>query len=223
MKFINTDESEEKFSIGVFNAAGLCSKYQSIENVAKANDLSAVVVTETHYSGKSKPFLSKMYKPFWKNRSRFKSMAKGGVSIFLDHRHADQAVLLDTGENNEEEYVAVKINCYQPALIIFAVYGPQQRNKKDDIIKLWTKYTELWKNYINQGADVLICGDLNAALGNRAGMTRNDESINKSGELVLKAVEELGLHVLNKMEGGCQRTHIDRNDGTDWQRHVIGL
>ena len=73
----------------------------------------------------------------------------------------------------------------------------------------------MWRSYVDQGADVLICGDFNTALGNQAGMTRNDESVNKSGEMVLKADEDLGLHVLNKMERGCQKTHVDRSAGTD--------
>ena len=83
--------------------------------------------------------------------------------------------------------------------------------KKKDLEKLWQKYFSLWKKYIDQGHTLIIGRDLNCAVGTELGMVNNDSSKNKSGEMLIKAVKELKLHVMNRMEPGDHCTHVDRS------------
>ena len=86
------------------------SKVKTVENAAIRNKINAIIITETHYAAQQRPYLSQNYKAYHKNRSKFKSSCKGGVAIFLDLRHSEHAVILCTGENDEEEYICVKLN-----------------------------------------------------------------------------------------------------------------
>ena len=79
--------------------------------------------------------------------------------------------------------------------------------------KLWNKYNNLWTKYIEQGLHLIICGDLNAVVGLKGGLTRNDPSTNRAGEIILKAVEKMNLTILNSKEEGDQCTHVDRSSG----------
>ena len=105
----------------------------------------------------------------------------------------------------------MKLNTFSPAVVLFCLYGPQSSMKKKDLEKLWQKYFSLWKKYIDQGHTLIIGGDLNCAVGTELGLVNNDSSKNKSGEMLIKAVKELNLHVMNRMEPGDHRTHVDRS------------
>ena len=217
---IEVSDSEEaakketgRLAIATMNVAGLRSKALTVNNIARINQINAIVISETHYSSKTKPHLSSYYKVFHKNRDKYKNACKGGIAVFLDPLHADNAVVIDSGTTNEEEFITVKLNNYVPPVALFACYGPQQTVKNGDLDKLWSKFTNLWKKYVDQGLHVIICGDLNAAVGLNGGITRNDPSMNRAGINLLKAVEDLDLTILNSKEAKDQRTHIDRSSG----------
>ena len=212
---INEGDKPEagRFVIATMNTAGLRSKAQTVNNIARLNQVNAIVVSETHYSAKAKPYLSSYFKVFNKNRDKYKNACKGGIAVFLDPVHSDNAVVIDCGLENEEEFITVKINNYSPPIALFACYGPQQTTKNADLDKLWSKYINLWTKYIEQGLHLVICGDLNAAVGLKGGLTRNDPSTNRAGEIIMKAVEEMNLTILNSKEEGDQRTHVDRSSG----------
>ena len=147
---------------------------------------------------------------FQEKHFKFKQ-CKGGIAIFVEQKHANNTVVLETGVENDEEFVVVKINTVSPPLVIMAIYGPQSNNKKAQIESLWSKYVGLWKKYTDLGWNLIIAGDLNAAIGNSCGLTNNDPSVNRAGELIIKAVQDLNLTVLNSMDKDDQRTHIDRS------------
>ena len=207
-----SDKSADNFTICCLNPGGLQSKYLTVENLAIRNQVDAIVVSETHFSGKRKPFVSRNYTAYFKNRSKFKKSCKGGIAIFLKKEIAEHAVMMEVGDNNEEEFVCVKVNCYEPPLLIFAAYGPQQSKKRDEVTGLWIKYFGLWKRYKDLGYTVMACGDFNAAVGNQLGLVNNHPSVNLAGKLLVEEVTELGWEIVNKMDKDSdQRTHVDRS------------
>ena len=104
------DDSDRLFTICTVNPGGLQSKYLTVENIATRNKVDAIIVSETHFSGKRKPHISPNFTPFFKNRSKFKISCKGGIAIFLRNEIADHAVLMEHGDSNEEEFMVVKVN-----------------------------------------------------------------------------------------------------------------
>ena len=62
--------------------------------------------------------------------------------MFLDNKHSEHAVILDSGTSDEEEYISVKLNNYEPPVVIMAVYGPQETAGKK-VEELWNKYQEI--------------------------------------------------------------------------------
>ena len=200
------------FTLAAMNSCGLRSKHATIANAAIRNKLDVVVISETHMAGRQRPFISNNYTAFFKNRSKFSSSCKGGVAIMVENKLAQHTVMVESGDSNNEEYCAVKINAFEPPVIIMGIYGPQNNIKKKDMDEIWGKIKEVWKKYIDLGCTMIIAGDMNAAIGNTLGLTNNDESKNKAGEILIAAVEELDLHVLNKMEDHDQRTHVDRSN-----------
>ena len=183
----------------------------TIANAGIRNQLDAIVICETHLAGKQRPFIAHNYTAFFKNRSKFSSACKGGVAIMIENKLAQHTVMVECGDSNSEEFCAVKVNTFEPPVLIMGIYGPQSSVKKKEMDDFWTKIRGIWKKYIDQGCTVIIAGDLNAAIGNSLGLTNNHESKNRAGELLIEAVEELQLQVLNKMEKSNQRTHVDRS------------
>ena len=209
---INLPAEEEEFNrfvIAAMNPGGLRSKVKTVENAAIRNKVNAIIVTETHYAALQRPYLAPNFTAFYKNRSKFKSSCKGGVAIFLDKNHAEHAVILSTGENDEQEYISIKLNNYNPPLVIMAIYGPQESAGKK-VEELWIKYKGLWEHYIKQGWKVIIGGDLNAAVGLEFGIKENHKSMNTAGKWLSNNLNS-DLEVLNARYLGDQRTHIDRS------------
>ena len=207
---IEISKEEGSFAVGVCNPGGLRSKHITIENFAHRNNLDAVFVSETHLSGKTKPFIGKNYKSYFKNRS-YSSSCKGGVSIFIKNEYVQDTVQVESGDGNDEEFVMIKVNHFRPPLILCCVYGPQQTVKKAKMINFWIKLRSLWNKYNEAGYSIIVGGDFNSAIGNQGGLVNNHPSINRSGQLLLEAVNDLEWDILNKLETGDQRTHVDRS------------
>ena len=211
---IQNNESENKFNICCVNPGGLQSKYLTVSNMAVRNKIDAIICSETHFSGKRKPFVSKEFTPYFKNRSRTK-ICKGGIAIFLRNEIAEHSVLLETGDNNEEEFLCVKVNYFDPPLVIFAAYGPQQNKTNEEIDKLWNKYHGLWQRYQDLGYSVIAGGDFNAAVGVKLGLKNNHPSQNYAGELLIREVKNLGWTVVNSLDKESDhRTHVDRSSSS---------
>ena len=88
---INEGDKPEagRFVIATMNTAGLRSKAQTVNNIARLNQVNAIVVSETHYSAIAKPYLSNYFKVFNKNRDKYKNACKGGIAVlqyYLDWR-----------------------------------------------------------------------------------------------------------------------------------------
>ena len=126
------EPSDEKgaFTIATMNSCGLRSKHVTIANAGIRNQLDAIVICETHLAGKQRPFIAHNYTAFFKNRSKFSSACKGGVAIMIENKLAQHTVMVECGDSNSEEYCAVKINAFEPPVLIMGIYGPQSSVKK---------------------------------------------------------------------------------------------
>ena len=95
---IEISKEPGSLTVATCNPGGLRSKAKTVENFCFRNDIGALAVCETHYAGRQKPYISKNYQVFHKNRKKSKSSCKGGVALFLKNEIADHAVIIDQGE-----------------------------------------------------------------------------------------------------------------------------
>ena len=208
---VEISKDPRSVTVATCNPGGLRSKFMSVENICFRNNVSALAVCETHYAGRVKPFVSKNYSVFFKNRRKSEASCKGGVALFLKNEIAEHAVVIDQGESNQEEYLAVKVNCYSPPLLLFVLYGPQQNAKKETVTDIWNKVMEKWQTYKDKGWTVVAMGDFNSATGDQTGLPNNHPSMNLAGKLLLEGTEKLGWNIANKKAPGDPRTHVDRS------------
>ena len=171
------------------NPGGLKSKVKSIENIIKTNDIDFLIVSETHYSEEI-PQVSSDMRPFHRNRSD-SNLCKGGICIFIRDELANHATILDRGpQNTEEEFISVKLSCFQPPLIIVAMYGQQENQQAHLIKRQWEKMFAMINEYKDQGNHVILGGDLNTWLGTNFGLTQNDPAVSTGGKEVIKQMVE---------------------------------
>ena len=209
---IEISKEPGSLTVATCNPGGLRSKAKTVENFCFRNDIGALAVCETHYAGRQKPYISKNYQVFHKNRKKSKSSCKGGVALFLKNEIADHAVIIDQGEGNQEEFLSVKLNNYSPPVLLFILYGPQQTTRKENLENLWEKVKSLWKKYDDLGWITLAMGDFNAAIGNNGGVKNNHPSVNPAGRILLQTLDEMKWELVNKLADGDSRTHIDRSN-----------
>ena len=140
----------------------------------------------------------------------------GGVAVLV-HKSIDHgAVKVEVGEG-ENEYLAVKLECFQPALVVFAMYGQQEnQHKTEDIKNNLAEVLAKAQECSNRGEEVLFCGDLNVKVGNtKSGLVGNDAAESPGGKFLMEAVEETDLELLNTLHTrGDGRTHVDATAGS---------
>mgnify|MGYP001248347621 FL=1 len=205
---LNNKFEVKDFHVAIMNPGGINSKRESILNAIHKMDIRALVVSETYAVGKEVPVLDKTMEAFFKNRSDGQN--KGGVSIFLEKTLAKHSVVVGKSDH-DHEWVAVKINYFDPPVVLIGLYGCQ--SSKNTVAQLNEKWTELWEfaGQYKYTATVIVCGDANAAIGNKANMRNNCSSVNISGKYFLKGVRKGGWKILNSLYRGDQRTHQDRS------------
>ena len=204
----DSDFEMKEFNVAIMNPGGLRSKKESITNAIHKHNIRAVVVCETHTVGKSVPQLDNTMKAFFHNRSD--KANKGGVAIFLEKTLAEHAVVVGKSVG-DHEWLALRVNYFSPPVTIVALYGCQaSKNSVSAMKRMWD---ELWSNIdsYSKSSTVLLCGDYNAAVGNRFGLTNNCNSSNKSGEMLAKGLKKHRLKILNGLYDGDHRTHVDRS------------
>ena len=205
---INNHFDLKDFNVAVVNPGGLNQKRESITNAVHKHDIRAVVVSETHTAGKEIPKLDDSMKAFFHNRSN--KTNKGGVAIFLEKTLAEHAVVVGKS-SGDHEWIAVKVNLFDPPLVMIALYGCQ--TSKNTVSGMKMMWDELWAfiNTYKENHTILLCGDFNAAVGKKFNLVNNCDSANQNGRLMASGVREHNLHVLNGLYSGDQRTHVDRS------------
>ena len=188
------------------------SKNKSISNICALNDIKVLVCSETHTSGSQVPRISKTMVPFHRNRSD--AACKGGIAIYLHESLKNSAVIIDKGEE-DNEWIAVKVNKYCPPLIVVAVYGQQENIKRELVRDKWKNIFEVADRFKHEGNQVVLAGDFNIAVGKELGMENNDESVSNGGRQVIDLINNGGWFVANKLMEGSQKTHVDRSGGKE--------
>ena len=210
---IEIEDDDHRFvNIACINPTGLKGKVKAVENICNVNNIKVMICSETHCSGSQIPFLSRNFASFHRNRNVVKASSKGGVCIFVHRSMSDHAIILDKGED-EEEWIAVKLTNFNPAIVIMAVYGKQENGPKQEIEDRWMKIFSHAERYRSYGSRVIIGGDLNIKMGLLQGMKRNDEDVSVGGRVVDDLMTKGGWFLANSIMEGDQRSHIDRSGG----------
>ena len=97
------------FNVAIMNAGGIKSKQMSISNIVNKFDIRALIVSETHLSGKEKPYINDNMTAFFDNRSD--GLNKGGISIFLENSIARKTVIIGKS-SSENEWIALKTSYF---------------------------------------------------------------------------------------------------------------
>ena len=211
----NPEIGENLVNLGIFNTGGLNqAKAACLSNICEVNKLKIVILSETGSSGTQVPKINSKLKVFHRNRKR-DAVAKGGIAVFIHEDLAEDAVLLEKGaEEDNDEFVVVKINAYSPPVVVVGVYGSQENGAREVTRERWTRIFSVMNKYKEQGSVVLMGGDLNCWLGNNLGLTSNHPSVSAGGKQVMKEAENGGWFLINSKSSEDQRSHYDRTSKT---------
>ena len=206
---LNKKFETKTMNILVSNCNGLKSKFQSVSNICKENDIRMMILTETHEAGGVAPFVDRAYKSFFLNRNEQKyQRCKGGVAILVERQMAQHCVITDKLKNVNEVLI-VRNNAFRPALITVGIYGGQpSQYSTEEIRNAWAELLIKINEYHNKGHTVIWGGDCNAWIGNQIGLEKNDPSTNVSGKIIIDFIKA-NPHwtLLNRFDENCQTTH----------------
>ena len=199
-------------NFGIFNPGGLNSaKSACISNIFEVNDLKVIIVSETGSSGNQIPVINAKMKSFHRNRRR-DAQCRGGIAIFVHEDLAEDAVLLEKGaEEDNDEFVIIKINTFSPPMVVVGVYGSQENGPRSETRDRWKRIFALMNKYKSQGCLVVMGGDLNCAVGNNLGLKTNHPSVSAGGQEVIKEAENGDWFLVNSISDEDQKSHYDRS------------
>ena len=115
------------------NIRGLRSKKESLNNVINVVDPNMILLNEHGITKKNKVNIDG-YITFSKNRN---NKIMGGVSISTKKTEAQHVVKVKEGEN-DDEFILVRNEKYQPAINVLSIYGEQENRTSKVIV------TEKW-------------------------------------------------------------------------------
>ena len=94
----------------------------------------------------------------------------------------------------ENEYLAVKLETFDPPLVVFSYYGQQEnQHPMEKITGHVAEVLEKAERYSDERCDVVISGDFNLKIGNdRSGLGRNEATVSRGGRFLLEALEATG-------------------------------
>ena len=121
----------------------------------------------------------------------------GGVSILVKEKYKNYTVRSKIGAG-ANEFLIVKMNCFEPKLAVIAMYGSQ---KSEGAGTVETNIHEIFfeiKECQAAGYSVILVGDTNLQLG-RSIIPNNDLAVSKAGSLFNDYAEECGLTAANNL------------------------
>ena len=202
-------------NLAIVNPGGCRGKAKSISNLCINNNIKILVCSETHTSGSEVPRVSPDMVPFHRNRSETKT-CKGGVCVYVHDSIKDHAVVVERGDDqNNDEWIAVRLNCFTPHLVIIGVYGQQENIEREAVREKWRRIFGAGNRFKDDGADVIIAGDWNVSLGCELGLVENDSSVSSAGKEVIDLMTKNNWFLANSLIKGNQRTHVDRSGGRE--------
>ena len=175
------------------NCRGYSSKRESILQIVNDLDSDVVILTETNFKGTMHPELPN-YSSFFRNRSL---LCMGGVSIMVKNKFKNYTVRSKVGKGSNE-FLIVKMSCFEPKLAIIAWYGSQKSEGagviESNIHELYYEIRECQ----TAGYSVTLVGDSNLQLG-RELIENNDMMVSKAGNLFNEYAKEYGLVAANNL------------------------
>merc|ERR1711911_233226 len=106
------------------------------------------------------------------------------------------------------ESFAIKLDCFQPSLVIIAYYGiTEGQFKHHEILKIQSEVFNMFENYSSEGSDVLILGDFNNHLGQNLGLDKNNAKESVGGKNLIRWITQNDLFLLNTLDQS--HTHAD--------------
>ena len=212
LKNFSQAEKGESVVISAMNPGGInIQKSKVIEKLVAVNRISILVVSETGTSGTDIPRIGGMV-PFHRNRNS-SGISRGGVAVFVTKDIAPHCVVMDKGA--EDEYVAVRMNCFSPPLVVVGLYGRQETGPREKIREMWRRIFAILDSYRDQGSRIIMTGDFNMWVGRCFGLKDNDPKVSTGGKEFIKLVMEGGWRVMNRLSQDDSRTHLDRTSGSE--------
>ncbi len=175
------------------NCRGFSSKKESITQIVNDLNCDIAILTETNFKGPMHPRIPN-FCTFFRNREL---LSMGGVSILVKEKFKNYCVKSKSGVG-ANEFITVKINCFEPKLAVIAVYGSQ---KSEGAGVVESNVHELFfevKECQAAGYSVILVGDTNIQLG-REVIHNNDMIVSKAGSIFNDYIKECGLQAANNL------------------------
>lgn len=193
------------------NMRGFASKSEILRKIMINNQCDIAFINETHCND-DKPPRIKGYNVYYRNRV---AKRMGGVAIAVHENIDHGAVRIEAGEG-DNEFLAVKIETFNPPLVAIAMYGQQENQHSEEVIRAHiAEVVERAKFYSNEGCTVVWAGDINVKVGcEKSGLSNNEPTVSKGGKFLLEALDDTALEICNDLYAGIGHTHIDATAGT---------
>ena len=200
---------KEKFNLRFYvtNLRGFFSKKETLEKLVDDLSVDLIAISESHTSGEIAPKLNG-FSCFYRNR---RVRCKGGTALLVRESIAADAVEVFSGEE-ENEILGVMLGKANPPCIVMTVYGTQANTFGNETVSKHVK--EMFgaiDPFIRDGAQCLILGDANLALG-RENIENNDMFLSVPGKLFNERINDYNLQVMNNLSQD-PTTHTDARSG----------
>ena len=119
---------------------------------------------------------------------------------------------LETGEGDNEFFV-LRFECFIPNIVVVGYYGIIEGQFKPDTIKsMQAELFAVVKKYLDEGDQILWCGDFNNHVGNNCGISNNPGGVSIGGRGLIDFVKDEGMIIANERDP--THTHIDKSSKT---------
>ena len=159
----------------------------------------------------------KDYFSFTKNHPT--KMSMGGLATAV-HKYIKKTAVKVQENSEVDEFLIVRLEHVKPALNKVSIYGQQEgrngREGREDILKSWERIKKELLLIQRRGEAVVICGDLNRAVGaDELGVRGNKERVSYGGRLVRELLADGEYVLLNNLQQaqGGPWTRVDPADG----------
>ena len=200
-------ESKRTASLRIFtnNIRGFTSKQESVEeDIVKKLRPDVINLSETLKRNNSKIKIND-YITFSKNRS---DEGGGGISTSIKNSLKTNATKV-VDDNENDEFMVTRLDHVKPALNIVHIYGrieAREAGKPQKILKSWTKILQELRAIETRQEAVLVCGDMNRAVGcGPGGVLGNKSEVSYGGRLIRDLIATGDYHMLlnsSLAEGG---------------------
>ena len=136
---LNNEFTTDHINMVAMNVCGIKGKEKIVQSIFHKSDIRVGVLSETWLTGKEKPELGRSFDSFISNRAEKSN--RGGIAVVVEKTIAEETVVIGRNEKGEDlEWVGVRLNSFQPPVVVFGVYGCQSsKNTSDESLRKWTE------------------------------------------------------------------------------------